>query len=196
MTLDGGLYHASQYDRSRPVGSYWEAQGAPEPAGVAPLAGDLAARDALAAALGLVDEAIALGAPRRREPAGLLERHADEADRDYCSLIAEALDGGGVIVRVRGSRRQGDQRSECDTACNRLHGALLVVVTLGRAARRGTAPGRGENSAVDRCGRNTGDHLRPALTAAGAFLRCRPRRASLPATGASKSYRPACETRF
>ena len=27
MTIEGGLYHDSQYDRSRPVGGYWEAQG-------------------------------------------------------------------------------------------------------------------------------------------------------------------------
>ena len=47
MTLDGGLYHASQYDRSRPVGSYWEAHGGPEPTGVAPLAGDLAVEVAI-----------------------------------------------------------------------------------------------------------------------------------------------------
>ena len=47
MTLDGGLYHASQYDRSRPVGSYWEARGGPEPRGMGPLAGDLAVEVAI-----------------------------------------------------------------------------------------------------------------------------------------------------
>ena len=47
MTLESGLYHASHYDRSRPVASYWEATGGPEPDGVAPLAGDLATEVAI-----------------------------------------------------------------------------------------------------------------------------------------------------
>ena len=38
MTIESGLYHSSHYDRSRPVGSYWEATGGPEPEGVGPLA--------------------------------------------------------------------------------------------------------------------------------------------------------------
>ena len=41
MTLESGLYHGSHYDRSRPVGSYWEAVGGAEPDGAAPLQGDL-----------------------------------------------------------------------------------------------------------------------------------------------------------
>ncbi len=47
MTIEGGLYHDSQYDRSRPVGGYWEAHGGPDPAGLAPLAGDVAAEVAI-----------------------------------------------------------------------------------------------------------------------------------------------------
>ena len=39
MSIESGLYHGSHYDRSRPVGSYWEATGGPEPEGVGPLQG-------------------------------------------------------------------------------------------------------------------------------------------------------------
>ena len=42
MSIESGLYHSSHYDRSRPVGSYWEATGGPEPEGVGPLQSDLA----------------------------------------------------------------------------------------------------------------------------------------------------------
>ena len=41
MTLESGLYHSGHYDRSRPVASYWEATGGPEPAGVGSAAGRL-----------------------------------------------------------------------------------------------------------------------------------------------------------
>src|SRR6478672_4243387 len=41
MTLEADLYHPDHYDRSRPIGSYWEATGGAEPTGVAPLSGDL-----------------------------------------------------------------------------------------------------------------------------------------------------------
>jgi glycine/D-amino acid oxidase-like deaminating enzyme len=47
MSSESGLYHTSQYDRSRPVGSYWEAHGGPEPTGLAPLAGDLSVEVAI-----------------------------------------------------------------------------------------------------------------------------------------------------
>ena len=47
MTVESGLYHGSQYDRSHVVPSYWEATGGPEPAGVAPLRGDLAVEVAI-----------------------------------------------------------------------------------------------------------------------------------------------------
>ena len=43
MTIESGLYHPGHYDRGRPVGSYWETVGGPEPAGVGPLRGDAAA---------------------------------------------------------------------------------------------------------------------------------------------------------
>jgi glycine/D-amino acid oxidase-like deaminating enzyme len=42
MAIESGLYHSSHYDRSRPVGSYWEATGGAEPEGVGPLAAHLA----------------------------------------------------------------------------------------------------------------------------------------------------------
>ena len=42
MSIESGLYHSSHYDRSRPVGSYWEATGGSEPEGVGPLQSDLA----------------------------------------------------------------------------------------------------------------------------------------------------------
>jgi glycine/D-amino acid oxidase-like deaminating enzyme len=47
MSIESGLYHGSHYDRSRPVGSYWEATGGPEPEGVAPLRSDLAVEVAI-----------------------------------------------------------------------------------------------------------------------------------------------------
>ncbi len=40
MSVESTLYHPDQYARSRPVGSYWEATGGEEPAGVAPLVGE------------------------------------------------------------------------------------------------------------------------------------------------------------
>jgi glycine/D-amino acid oxidase-like deaminating enzyme len=47
MTIEADLYHPAHYDRSRPVGSYWEATGGPEPEGVRPLAGDRTAEVAI-----------------------------------------------------------------------------------------------------------------------------------------------------
>ncbi len=41
MSIESGLYHGSHYERSRPVASYWEATGGPQPEGVGPLEGDL-----------------------------------------------------------------------------------------------------------------------------------------------------------
>src|SRR5919199_1008953 len=41
------LYHAAHYDRERPLGTYWEARAGPEPAGLAPLAGDAACEVAI-----------------------------------------------------------------------------------------------------------------------------------------------------
>src|SRR4051812_50181063 len=41
------LYHAAHYDRERPLGTYWEATGAPEPVGLEPLAGDTACEVAI-----------------------------------------------------------------------------------------------------------------------------------------------------
>jgi glycine/D-amino acid oxidase-like deaminating enzyme len=40
MSIESGLYHSSHYDRSRPVGSYWEATAGPEPDGMAALRAD------------------------------------------------------------------------------------------------------------------------------------------------------------
>ena len=37
MAIESGLYHRSQYDRSRPAGSCWEATGGLEPERVVPL---------------------------------------------------------------------------------------------------------------------------------------------------------------
>src|SRR5919199_6906733 len=41
------LYHAAHYARGRPLGPYWEATAGPEPAGLAPLAGDTACEVAI-----------------------------------------------------------------------------------------------------------------------------------------------------
>lgn len=38
--LESPLYHADHFDRTVPVGSYWEATGGPEPTGLVPLTGD------------------------------------------------------------------------------------------------------------------------------------------------------------
>lgn len=40
MTIESPLYHPAQYDRDRPVPSYWAATAGPAPEGVVPLAGD------------------------------------------------------------------------------------------------------------------------------------------------------------
>ena len=47
MAIESDLYHPGHFDRARPVGSYWEATGGPEPSGVAPLQGDVAAEVAI-----------------------------------------------------------------------------------------------------------------------------------------------------
>ena len=47
MAIESDLYHPEHYDRAQPVGSYWEATGGPEPAGVAALEGDVAAEVAI-----------------------------------------------------------------------------------------------------------------------------------------------------
>jgi glycine/D-amino acid oxidase-like deaminating enzyme len=47
MTIESSLYHPEHYERARPVPSYWAATAGPEPTGVAPLAGDLAAEVAI-----------------------------------------------------------------------------------------------------------------------------------------------------
>ena len=47
MAIESGLYHPEHYDRRRPVGSYWEATGGPEPTGVSHSQGDIAVEVAI-----------------------------------------------------------------------------------------------------------------------------------------------------
>ena len=104
MSIESGLYHSSHYDRSRPVGSYWEATGGPEPEGVAPLQGGPRRRGR--------DRRRRLYRPFRRLPPGARARHpavvleagpigwgASGRNGGFCGLGGSKLGYGAMAQR-------------------------------------------------------------------------------------------------
>ena len=184
MAIESGLYHSSHYDRSRPVGSYWEAIGGPEPAGVAPAAGRPGGRGG--------DRRRRLHRPVGRLPPGARARHPGGRARGRggsAGVPRAAMAGSAAWAAARSAMARWRGASAC-----RRRARFFAAQKAGR--RPGPRPRRrrGDRPRARRRGRALSGPSGQPLARAGERRRAPSSACSASAgrCGARPSWRSAC----